>query len=120
MDINTDIMYQRAKPLGFFCCAVKSSRVISQVSFDLHPHANPASREQQLKRFQPNPERNWGPKTRAAAGTFRDSDKRIRNQGKKRKKRGGDEVTEGMEEGSSEGGDEDAEEEEVKKPKESR
>ncbi len=55
------------------------------VSFNVHPEANPASRVMQLKRFQVNPERNWGPKTKAAAGNFSDSEKRIRNQGKKRK-----------------------------------
>ncbi len=58
----------------------------NQVSFELHPEANPVSRALQLKRFQVNPERNWGPKNRAIAGTFVDDNKRIRNQGKKRKK----------------------------------
>ena len=33
-----------------------------------------------------NPERNWGPKTRAAQGSFGDDRKRVQNQGKKRKK----------------------------------
>jgi len=58
----------------------------SEVNFELHPQANPPSRVQQLKRFQLNPERNWGPKSKAAAATFDDSEKRARNQGKKRKK----------------------------------
>lgn len=57
-----------------------------KVDFSIHPEANPESRALQLKRFQQNPERNWGPKTRASQGTFGDDAKRIKNQGKKRKK----------------------------------
>ena len=58
-----------------------------EVSFELHPDANPASRTEQLKRFQVNPERNWGPKTRATASSFDDPRKRVENQGKKKKMR---------------------------------
>ncbi|XP_041366560.1 tRNA (guanine(26)-N(2))-dimethyltransferase-like isoform X2 [Gigantopelta aegis] len=36
-----------------------------RVSFDLHPDANPKSRQQGLLRWQKNPEREWGPKPRA-------------------------------------------------------
>ena len=61
-----------------------------EVSFELHPEANPASRMQQLKRFQINPERNWGPKSKASAGNFKDDQKRIKNQGKKRRKEDSD------------------------------
>ena len=35
-----------------------------KVSFEDHPDANPKSREKGLKRFQMNPEPNWGPKNR--------------------------------------------------------
>ncbi|TRY63562.1 hypothetical protein TCAL_08696 [Tigriopus californicus] len=56
-----------------------------EVSFETHTEANPDSRKLQLKRFQVNPERNWGPKSRASAGNFDDSEKRRQNQGKKRK-----------------------------------
>ena len=35
-----------------------------KVSFEEHPDANPKSREKGLKRFQMNPEPNWGPKNR--------------------------------------------------------
>ena len=35
-----------------------------KVSFEDHPEANPKSREKGLKRFQMNPEPNWGPKNR--------------------------------------------------------
>ena len=35
-----------------------------KVSFEEHPEANPKSREKGLKRFQMNPEPNWGPKNR--------------------------------------------------------
>jgi len=34
--------------------------------FDPHPAANPPSRAQGLLRWQMNPDRNWGPKPRAA------------------------------------------------------
>ncbi|KAH6943758.1 hypothetical protein HPB50_026934 [Hyalomma asiaticum] len=35
------------------------------VNFSIHPNANPSSREQQLLRYQVNPEPCWGPKARA-------------------------------------------------------
>ena len=59
-----------------------------KVSFEDHPDANPASRKQNLKRFQMNPERNWGPKMRSKTSTLKqmENDKRIRNQGKNSKK----------------------------------
>ena len=50
-------------------------RILSQppqradISFEPHPAANPESRRQQLKRFQLNPEPNWGPKMRAKTST---------------------------------------------------
>ncbi len=63
-----------------------------EVSFELHPDANPESRARQLKRFQQNPEKNWGPKARSTAGSFEDDAKRVRNQGRKRRKKGGAET----------------------------
>ncbi|XP_060096657.1 tRNA (guanine(26)-N(2))-dimethyltransferase isoform X1 [Heteronotia binoei] len=39
-----------------------------QASFTVRADANPSSRKQGLKRFQLNPEPNWGPKARAKAG----------------------------------------------------
>ncbi len=64
----------------------KQGERVAEVDFTTHADANPESRAMQLKRFQQNPERNWGPKTRAAQGTFGDDQKRIQNQGKKRKR----------------------------------
>ena len=56
------------------------------ISFQSHSQANPESRLMQLKRFQQNPLPNWGPKARGTANTS-DFSKRIKNQGKKRRKR---------------------------------
>ncbi|XP_069460404.1 tRNA (guanine(26)-N(2))-dimethyltransferase [Ambystoma mexicanum] len=39
-----------------------------QASFDVRDDANPKSRKQGLKRFQENPEANWGPRARARIG----------------------------------------------------
>ncbi|XP_053573806.1 tRNA (guanine(26)-N(2))-dimethyltransferase isoform X2 [Bombina bombina] len=39
-----------------------------QACFDVREDANPKSRKLGLKRFQENPEANWGPKARAKAG----------------------------------------------------
>ena len=53
------------------------------VNFDPHPDANPKSREQNLKRFQINPEANWGPKARSKTSIIPDKpEKQARNQGK--------------------------------------
>ena len=58
------------------------------VSFEEHPLANPNSRKKNLKRFQINPEKNWGPKMRSKTSTLKNMEnaKRIRNQGKLSKK----------------------------------
>ncbi|XP_069783513.1 tRNA (guanine(26)-N(2))-dimethyltransferase [Narcine bancroftii] len=40
---------------------------VLQACFDIREDANPKSRKQGLKRFQENPEANWGPKARAKA-----------------------------------------------------
>lgn len=39
-----------------------------QANFEIRQDANPKSRKMGLKRFQENPEANWGPKARAKAG----------------------------------------------------
>ncbi|XP_056426291.1 tRNA (guanine(26)-N(2))-dimethyltransferase isoform X2 [Hyla sarda] len=39
-----------------------------QANFEIRQDANPNSRKMGLKRFQENPEANWGPKARAKAG----------------------------------------------------
>ena len=59
-----------------------------QISFEEHPLANPESRKKNLKRFQINPEKNWGPKMRSKTSTLKNLEnaKRIRNQGKLSKK----------------------------------
>ena len=59
-----------------------------QISFEEHPLANPESRKKNLKRFQINPEKNWGPKMRSKTSTLKNMEnaKRIRNQGKLSKK----------------------------------
>jgi len=51
------------------------------ISFEPHPLANPASRENNLKRFQLNPEANWGPKARSKT-SFIPNTKKEKNQGK--------------------------------------
>jgi len=58
-----------------------------KVSFEEHPDANPKSREKGLKRFQMNPEPNWGPKNRSKTSLLTNSEnsKKIKNQGRKKK-----------------------------------
>lgn len=58
------------------------------VSFNVHPRANPISRQNGLSRFPENPAENWGPGTRATTMidvTTIDS-KKIKNQGKFKQK----------------------------------
>jgi len=59
------------------------------VCFDEHPLANPDSRKNSLKRFQMNPERNWGPKMRSKTSTLKnmENSKKLKNQGKYSKKK---------------------------------
>ena len=52
------------------------------VSFELHPASNPASRAAGLKRFQMNPAPNWGPKMKAHTKQKEIEEKREQNQGK--------------------------------------
>ncbi|XP_018095129.1 tRNA (guanine(26)-N(2))-dimethyltransferase isoform X2 [Xenopus laevis] len=58
-----------------------------EANFDIREDANPKSRKQGLKRFQENPEANWGPKARAKAGggiSTALSDKRKQHQNKRK------------------------------------
>jgi len=61
----------------------------STINFEEHPLANPDSRKKSLKRFQMNPEANWGPKTKSKTSLLGDTEisKAIRNQSKKSKHR---------------------------------
>ena len=60
--------------------------IYENISFDLHPDANPASRISNLKRFQMNPAPNWGPKMKAHTSQKQMNEKRDRNQGKTKRK----------------------------------
>ncbi|XP_038597968.1 tRNA (guanine(26)-N(2))-dimethyltransferase isoform X1 [Tachyglossus aculeatus] len=61
-----------------------------QADFSIRADANPSSRQRKLKRFQVNPEANWGPKARARPGgkTQALEEKRQQHQNK-RKEAGG-------------------------------
>ena len=62
---------------------------VQDIDFTPHPAANPASREGGLKRFQINPEANWGPKARAKTSCIPEKPvKQARNQGKHRNSAG--------------------------------
>jgi len=66
---------------------IMSKAPTSEVSFEPHPEANPRSREANLKRFQINPEANWGPKARAKTSFIPDKpEKQFRNQDKHKKR----------------------------------
>jgi len=66
---------------------IMSKEATAKVDFTLHPEANPESREKNLKRFQINPEANWGPKARARTSFIPEgSEKQVKNQDKKRKR----------------------------------
>lgn len=47
-------------------CTTPFSRL--QANFTIRDDANPSSRQRGLKRFQANPEANWGPRPRARPG----------------------------------------------------
>ncbi|XP_043550927.1 tRNA (guanine(26)-N(2))-dimethyltransferase isoform X2 [Chiloscyllium plagiosum] len=71
---------------------ILSKEPVLQACFDIREDANPKSRKQGLKRFQENPEANWGPKARAKVGggiqqTLEEKRKRLQN---KRKQKLGD------------------------------
>lgn len=65
--------------------AILSKGPVIQVSFDVKPGANPASRQKKLLRYQENPEANWGPKPRAKRKKDIETmeDKRQRLQGRR-------------------------------------
>ena len=51
------------------------------IDFTPHPQANPESREKNLRRFQINPEPNWGPKARSKTSFIPEENrKKIENQ----------------------------------------
>ncbi|XP_053978045.1 tRNA (guanine(26)-N(2))-dimethyltransferase [Hylaeus volcanicus] len=65
---------------------ILNTPISTKISFDIHPLANPASRQKHLTRFQHNPTINWGPGTRAKTiidleTSVKDS-KKIKNQNK--------------------------------------
>jgi len=65
---------------------IMSKEATAKVDFTLHPEANPESREKNLKRFQINPEANWGPKARARTSFIPEgSEKQVKNQIKRGK-----------------------------------
>ena len=66
--------------------AILDQEPSTEVSFDLHPNAKPKSMEMKLVRFQVNPERDWGPKPKAKRSTEKLEDKRLQNQGKRKRK----------------------------------
>ncbi|CAK9807890.1 Probable tRNA (guanine(26)-N(2))-dimethyltransferase [Anthophora quadrimaculata] len=73
-------------------CAIKilDTPITTDVSFDIHPLANPVSRQNKLTRFQQNPTVNWGPgiraKTRIDLQNAVEFPKKIRNQNKHSRK----------------------------------
>ncbi|XP_057338571.1 tRNA (guanine(26)-N(2))-dimethyltransferase [Microplitis mediator] len=62
----------------------------ADVSFDLHPSANPMSRQKHMTRFQLNPTSYWGPGTKSTTmiNSNETTAKRIKNQNKRSKKLG--------------------------------
>lgn len=58
-----------------------------EISFDLHPDANPKSRADGLVRFQQNPEKDWGPKARPKRSEKVESldERRQKYQGKRKR-----------------------------------
>ncbi|XP_029635655.1 tRNA (guanine(26)-N(2))-dimethyltransferase [Octopus sinensis] len=55
---------KRLQP-GSVVKAILDKKPTHDVSFEIHPDANPPSRKQGLLRWQINPEPNWGPKPKA-------------------------------------------------------
>lgn len=74
----------RRDRLPSHAAAILSRTPAATVSFDLHEKANPESRQMGLVRFQENPQRYWGPGTRAKASLpSAELPKRKKNQGKR-------------------------------------
>ncbi|KAH3833055.1 tRNA (guanine(26)-N(2))-dimethyltransferase-like isoform X2 [Dreissena polymorpha] len=94
---NSDIKTKRNVPgtPGYKILSVPPSL---EVNFDTHPDAVPKSCAQNLLRFQPNPQENWGPKPRAKRQGDDDAmvNRRLQNQGKKKRK-----LTDGNEDSSN-------------------
>ncbi|XP_051897844.1 tRNA (guanine(26)-N(2))-dimethyltransferase [Pristis pectinata] len=68
---------------------ILSKEPVLQACFDIREDANPKSRKKGLKRFQENPEANWGPKARARASggihpCLEEKRKRLQNKRKQR------------------------------------
>ncbi|XP_069692231.1 tRNA (guanine(26)-N(2))-dimethyltransferase [Periplaneta americana] len=65
--------------------AILSREPTTQINMELHPDANPQSREKGLVRFQENPQRYWGPGMRAKSNTQGEDkmEKSRKNQGKR-------------------------------------
>lgn len=51
---------------GSAAATILSKEPSFEADFSIHPDANPPSRKRGLVRWQINPERDWGPKPRAA------------------------------------------------------
>ncbi|GFQ75957.1 hypothetical protein TNCT_408071 [Trichonephila clavata] len=66
--------------------AIMSKESSIKVSFELHAEAEPSSRKNNLLRFQINPTRNWGPKSRATSSINKNNEEK-QNRNSKRKKR---------------------------------
>ncbi|XP_023227899.1 tRNA (guanine(26)-N(2))-dimethyltransferase-like [Centruroides sculpturatus] len=66
---------------------ILKKEIRTEISFKLHPDANPASRLQNLCRFQVNPHPHWGPKMRAKTSLWADKqvEKQKRFQGKRKR-----------------------------------
>ncbi|XP_071104696.1 tRNA (guanine(26)-N(2))-dimethyltransferase-like [Haliotis cracherodii] len=70
--------------------AILDKEPVTEVSFSLHPDANPQSRQKGLLRWQVNPEPDWGPKPRAKKSNTEESlsEKRDRCRGKRKDRQG--------------------------------
>ncbi|XP_067006234.1 tRNA (guanine(26)-N(2))-dimethyltransferase isoform X2 [Anabrus simplex] len=64
---------------------ILSKEPVTKVSFNIHPEANPESRQRGLVRFQENPKPFWGPGTRAKTNFDHENtmEKSKKNQGKR-------------------------------------
>ncbi|XP_015604849.1 probable tRNA (guanine(26)-N(2))-dimethyltransferase isoform X2 [Cephus cinctus] len=69
--------------------AILTQECTKEISFDIHPLANPLSRQKHLTRFQENPTSFWGPGTRSTTmvQSDRSDSKKKRNQNKNSKKK---------------------------------
>ncbi|KAL3866784.1 hypothetical protein ACJMK2_044054 [Sinanodonta woodiana] len=82
-------IHERHLKPGTPSAAILAKEATINVNFDIHPEANPKSRQQGLVRWQQNPEPDWGPKSRAKKTDDENSqtvDKREKNQGHRKRK----------------------------------